>query len=279
MQITTEIITPEFAERVLRENNPTNRRLDRIHTAFLAQEMASGTFAAHNGDAIRFDESGNLLDGQHRLAAIVKCGLSLMMTVARGISRDTFATIDIGKRRNISDVVGIDLAANGMSAPRGAVSAASLLHNYECRFERSTTSAVNGNRRTAPPMSVIRDICVRPGFAEVTVRASSMARRLNTTTIAPVTVALIACGMDNKEAADDYFHRLLSTAGEARGIPEITVTKTLGQWKLGGSTVHRSAYGHLYALLRGYVARRDGESLNLIRVPKTPDGFIYLPTA
>lgn len=276
MHISFEIITPEFASNLLAEHNPHNRRLDIGHVTFLAKTMLSGEFSHDNGDALRFDENGDLLDGQHRLAAIVKTGQPREMMVARGIARDTFATIDIGKRRNVADVVSIDLTAAGGHAPRGAASAATMLYSYERRFEQGAAVG-GGQRRNAPPVSAIRAICMRNGFSDAVERATRIARAVNSM-IAPATVALIACEMNSKAASDAYFHRLKTMEGMNHGAPEHTVIKSFTLWKTSGTTVQRSAYGHLYALLRGYLASRDGESLEFIRMPKDTSGFIYLPT-
>lgn len=278
MQLEFRTITPEQAADMLAKHNTFNRKLDASHAAFLAKEMERGTFRPDNGDSIRIDAEGNIIDGQHRLAAIVKTGKPVTMLVANDIDRDTFATIDMGKRRTVHDIVCIDLLSAGIVAPRGTAASARLLLEYEGRFAGGATIASKGARRAAMPVDVVRDACKRAGFIFAVERAIKISKRMSIVTTAPVAVALLACERDNKTACDAYFHRLQTMEGLQPGAPEHSVDRALRQWKSSGSPLQRSAYGQLFALIRGYLASRDGQRLSLIRVPQSPETFPYLPT-
>lgn len=278
MQLEFRTITPEQAADMLAKHNTFNRKLDASHAAFLAKEMERGTFRPDNGDSIRIDAEGNIIDGQHRLAAIVKTGKPVTMLVANGIDRDTFATIDMGKRRTVHDIVCIDLLSAGIVAPRGTAASARLLLEYEGQFAGGATIASKGARRAAMPVDVVRDACKRAGFIFAVERAIKISKRMSIVTTAPVAVALLACERDNKTACDAYFHRLQTMEGLQPGAPEHSVDRALRQWKSSGSPLQRSAYGQLFALIRGYLASRDGQRLSLIRVPQSPETFPYLPT-
>ena len=60
-------VTPSQAGIWLK-SNPNNRSLSRSRVERLAGYMREGKFH-QNGDTIRFDEDGALLDGQHRVGA------------------------------------------------------------------------------------------------------------------------------------------------------------------------------------------------------------------
>ena len=278
MQLEFQTITPEQASDLLTNHNPSNRRLDARHATFLAQEMERGTFRPDNGDSIRIDVDGNILDGQHRLAAIVKAGQPVTMLVAKDVDREAFATIDTGKRRTVQDVVGIELARSGVVAPKGLATAARLLHQYESRFEVGTMDPSRGARAQAVPVDAVREACGRPGFVDVVERSAKIARKMVVVKTAPVAVALLVCEIDNKAASDVFFHRMQTLEGLSPGSPEYSAWRSLRSWRENASTVQRSAYGQLFALIRGYIASRDGETLKLIRIPKTPETFPYLPT-
>jgi hypothetical protein len=62
----------------------------------------------HQGIAI--DTEGNLLDGQHRLYAVIESGVSVSMTVSRGVDIDTRSVVDCGATRVSHDRV--TLSAN-----------------------------------------------------------------------------------------------------------------------------------------------------------------------
>lgn len=277
MQLEFQNITPDYAAKLLAEHNPNNRPMSRQHVLFISQEMQRGTFRPDNGDSIRFDASGNIIDGQHRLAAIVHAGKPVMMLVARGIEADAFATIDIGKPRTVNDIIGIDLKLDGVQMPRGTAASARLLLEYESRFS-SGTSSDRSNRQAMSPVDMVRATCKRPGFIDAVERAAKIARKMLIVNTAPVAVTIIACENNNKAASDVYLHRLQTMEGLQPGAPEHSVDRALRTWKVNGSSLQRSAYGQLFALIRGYLASRDGERLNRIYVPATPETFPYLPT-
>lgn len=57
----------------------------------------------HQG--IAFDLNSELLDGQHRLAAIVRAKQSVTLMVTYNADRDTYTVLDQGQRRSASDAI------------------------------------------------------------------------------------------------------------------------------------------------------------------------------
>lgn len=92
-------MTPEMANEIL-ERNKNNRKIRLYVVDRYARDMANGKWEI-NGDTIVFDESGNLTDGQHRLMAVVKAGVTVDMIAVYGIPFS--ATKDIGLPRSIAD--------------------------------------------------------------------------------------------------------------------------------------------------------------------------------
>lgn len=100
----TEIIGPEIAKYYL-EFNGNNRRLRPSHVKALAYDMKNGHWqVTHQG--IAFDDTGRLIDGQHRLHAIVEAGVAVQMPVTRGCNASAFSIIDTGSKRTPSDITG-----------------------------------------------------------------------------------------------------------------------------------------------------------------------------
>jgi hypothetical protein len=99
-----ELITPEIAARILATVNVGNRPIAQHIVRSYAAEMSSGNWMeSHQGPA--FDEDGNLLDGQHRLAAIVESGHSVFMNVTYNVPRASFDVLDIGYKRTAAHVI------------------------------------------------------------------------------------------------------------------------------------------------------------------------------
>lgn len=113
-----EKVTPFIAAAYL-ERNTSNRRMSYHRVEALAEAMRRGEWV-FNGDSIRFSDDGTLLDGQHRLSAVVKSGTTQNFLVVRGLPKKVFATIDTGAARSASDVIGLAGVKNQAVASSGA---------------------------------------------------------------------------------------------------------------------------------------------------------------
>ncbi len=103
MKAELKTITPELANEML-EANTANRPLKEVQVATLAKEMKAGRWKV-NGDMIRFSDSNVIIDGQHRLEAVVRSGITIQSWVMYGLPSDVFDTIDVGKRRSAGDTL------------------------------------------------------------------------------------------------------------------------------------------------------------------------------
>lgn len=102
-QTTIVRVNPEYASLILERHAP-NRPITKRMVRQYADDMASGRWV-YNGQNLIFDKDGYLIDGQHRLNAVVKSGATVEMGVTIGVDRATFDTIDTGRRRNNSDLM------------------------------------------------------------------------------------------------------------------------------------------------------------------------------
>ena len=101
---TLELITPECARKYLQANTQ-NRKLRKNHVGRLAQIIRNNQWQiTHQG--IAFDPDGTLIDGQHRLNAIVLADLPVQMWVCRGLSRQSLFALDQGATRQAHDIAG-----------------------------------------------------------------------------------------------------------------------------------------------------------------------------
>ena len=109
MKATIEYITPEKAQRMLKDNEH-NRTLSEAATEKYAQAMIRGRWI-ENGAPICFS-GDTLLDGQHRLSALIKSGISRHFVVVSGLEKSAFTSFDTGKSRSLSDVLSIQKQEN-----------------------------------------------------------------------------------------------------------------------------------------------------------------------
>lgn len=128
IQFAVERITPAKAEEYLLFNTK-NRKLSRRRVSELANTIKRGEWAL-NGECIKFAGSKKkvlLVDGQHRLEAIVQAGQPVEMCVIRGLEPDAFQTVDAGKPRTPGDCLYVLDYKN----PNALAAAGRQLRNYE----------------------------------------------------------------------------------------------------------------------------------------------------
>lgn len=91
-----------------------------------ARDMASGAWK-FNGETIKFSTDGNLLDGQHRLNAIIQSGCTVKMMVVWGLDESSQDTVDIGAARTVADMLDME----GVERPKSGAAIAKWLLNAE----------------------------------------------------------------------------------------------------------------------------------------------------
>jgi hypothetical protein len=92
--------------RALLTKNVKNRPLNQRTVARYAADMRRGAWAT-TGDTIKIGRSGLVIDGQHRLAAIVEADASVTIAIAYDVPDESFDSIDIGRARKGSDALSI----------------------------------------------------------------------------------------------------------------------------------------------------------------------------
>ena len=123
IEVTTVMVTPELARQLLEKNNH-NRPVSEKRVNYYARQIEDGDWKL-NGESIIVARDGTLLDGQHRLLAIMLAGVPIQALVVRNVDRKAFATIDGGSVRTIADIYGID----GEEHPKTLATAARFLDN------------------------------------------------------------------------------------------------------------------------------------------------------
>jgi hypothetical protein len=137
-----------IAETILREYNLGNRPKKPKKIAEFAADMAAQRWAL-TGESIKF--SHRLRDGQNRLAACMRAGVSFATYVVFGIDDDAFDRMDQGRNRSGADVLAIAGFQN-TAALSGAVRWANLIETGRAK-----------QRDTYPPPEILRLLQERYG--------------------------------------------------------------------------------------------------------------------
>lgn len=92
MTVSVETHTPESAAEIL-SRNTRNRTPNERHIASLAAAMLAGLWQ-FSPQTISIGEDGSLIDGQHRLMALIRAGMTLQFVVARNVPCRTRDVVD-----------------------------------------------------------------------------------------------------------------------------------------------------------------------------------------
>ncbi len=207
-------VTPEAAKSLL-ENNPRNRIINKSTVSNYASAMLAGDWKM-NGEAIQVADNGQLLNGQHRLSAVIKSGMTIPFLMVIGLSPDTFSTYDQGKKRSVSDVLGI----------RGEKYATSLASGAKYMFLHKTFGNPFYRTTAASPDAIVRTIDEHPKLREFAAKVGHN-RAFCKTYIrgGPATFCMTLFDEADSEAAALFFEELetgtnLSPLSPARALRE-----------------------------------------------------------
>ena len=137
-------VTPELAVTLL-DGNLKNRPKNNRNFKRLCSQLRDGKWKV-NGTTITFSRHWHLLDGQHRLFAIVETGISAPCILGIGFDAAAFATLDQGAKRTNAD----NLSIAGFGNTRLL---AAMIGIYQAA---KNGSAVSGSARSIEPEDCIR---------------------------------------------------------------------------------------------------------------------------
>lgn len=128
-------ITPAIAKELLARNKRNRKVSDRNYQVVLRSIIRNEWKL--NGEAIKIDRNGYVLDGQHRLHAIVESETPIETFIIEGLDPDTQDTMDTGKSRTVADVLQI----RGEKNTHTLASIIRRIYIYEAHGIKAATSA------------------------------------------------------------------------------------------------------------------------------------------
>lgn len=138
-------ITPAMAKELLDNHNFKNPR--NIRSAYwkaYVNDMVNGHWTPAQSDMIVIDVDGNLINGQHRLKAVLESGMPQIFWVMQDAPANLDSTMDNGKPRNLNDYVKdiphgnhVSTVARVMDAMKNGI--ATFSNVMYARLERNVT--------------------------------------------------------------------------------------------------------------------------------------------
>jgi len=136
MKTEVRMVSPDGARQMLKRNG-NNRAVSKKHINFLSNEMKKGNWL-FDGAPIRFSEGGVLLDGQHRLNAVIDSDTTQQFLIVTGIEHEAFKVMDTGKNRNAGDIMSIE----GIKYPNQTAATIRII----IKMKNGVTSNGGGNK-------------------------------------------------------------------------------------------------------------------------------------
>lgn len=242
-----------WAQDVLERRNNNNRNLSERHVNRLARDMANGVFV-YNGDNIRFASDGTLLDGQHRLAAIVKSDVALDLGVVWNLPNSTQDTMDDGRKRTMANV--LELSGEGYKAK----TVASILRRL-VMLERGSlrnTGFAPTKREMQAYLDAHPDVQDSAAMAEHVRNGQAVRCAASTLGLAHYLFA-----QKDRAAANEFFTLLRTGAGLEAGNPILVLRNRLS---IEGSTRLASEQPEVLAwFIKAWNAWRQGKRIKILR--------------
>lgn len=250
---TVEIVdaTPTMAESWLAKN-PNNRNLRQPVVASYARDMVSGNWRL-NGETLKFDQAGKLIDGQHRLSAVIAADVSVSMVVMRGVDADVMDTVDVGAKRIYADA----LKLQGEDNPTTLAAVVRRAVMWQ-QCARTNTGAV---RPTAGEMNNFIE-------ANPQIRTSAgVAARYATKTFLPASVIGLCHWLFSPldpDEADWFLARVADGDGVAADSPIAALRLRIVRFRVGGGRETEA----LALMILAWNAHRAGGSRSKLQMPK-----------
>lgn len=204
-------VTPEMAARWL-EGKCKNRNINNKQVEKFAKDMIAGAWHL-NGETIVFSEDETLMDGQHRLWAVVESGCTVKLCIVKGAKEDSMDTFDMGRARTFSDALQI----NGKVDTRYLAGAARWWRWYDSF--RKGGLATGGH----PSHAELKVVLAKHPMVELAAGAIPKSKAKRLIPAAVLTFVLSAAMERDIDAAEQWLNALAS----GQGLPEDSATYLL----------------------------------------------------
>jgi len=229
-------VTADLAHELLEMNISGQRSLSQSAVERYATDMASYDWI-FNGAAILISNENKLIDGQHRLNAIVESGTPQVLLIVRGVSTEAMQTVDTNRRRSYADTLKMKKIKNhtvvaalntrvwywfhGNYGTRGVGRIANPQHlsatpsNAQKDFWMGKIQAAYGVTMEAAAAHGVKAYAARPGISSSTYALAWV----------------LMSGID-KDLREGFFHELLvESASSKTGYPIVALTNRLARLK------------------------------------------------
>lgn len=259
-------VSPEIARSMLEYNIDNRPIVDRLVDSW-SRTMVSGGWVEAIGDPIRFASTGKLLDGQKRLKAVVKSGVTVKFDVVTGLSESSQDVMDSGQHRSPAD----QLKINGIKNHMVVAAAVRLLWLWD----RDALISNNPAPSNAEQLDYFLELTGATSSIEesAAVASTSGAKRW----ISPSVIAACHYRMvrADGQAAMDFFEKLGSGANLPVNSPILALRETMRLRREAGKKLTQAQ--QVYLVGRAWTLWRKGGSASRLPLPKSSLTMAHIP--
>jgi hypothetical protein len=253
-------ISPQRAAEMLAANT-ANRPLSRSTVRGFAEAMRRGDWlVTHQG--IAFDTRGVLVDGQHRLAAIVEADLPVEMTVFTDVEPDTFDVLDTGKRRNAADVLAIE-------GEKSSILLAAMVRTV-WQYQNRPDASWSGGNAAVTNHQIVQTLAANPKLRDFVPVADRIAAETGMIKSAAGAAAYLVdqANKTSKQQLADWHEGILEGAGLGKNDPRLVFRKTMfamARKQAGVVQRRRDTREHVTLYVKAFNAWAAGETITGLR--------------
>lgn len=256
MKTETQYITPELAKKMLGKM-VLNRSVSHHRVHQYAADMRNGKWML-SPHGIVFDAEGKLIDGQHRLLAIIEFGSTVPMNVTTGTSPDLFRVIDTGQARSRGQIAHIGGVPNA--------NAVTSIVNHVHLIRHSVGRECVGPNGAAPlSMSDFLDMIRSDDRYVYSSRIAGNAQKMcKALTHTPMGAVHYLASLNHPREADSFVRGIGDGDGLRRGDPRFAVRERM--IARASSQKKESIYVIDWWFIAAWNAYIDGREMKIIRI-------------
>ena len=258
MRSKVQTVTPKKAAEWLSANT-SNRPLSKPVVRGFAEAMRRGEWVVtHQG--IAFDVDGVLIDGQHRLAAIVEADQPIDLTVFTDVATDTFDVLDTGKRRNASDVLAIE-------GEKSATMLATVVRTVWL-FENRPDLNWSGGAARVTNHQIIETLQAHPKLRDFTTRGEQIATATGMIKSSAGAASYLVERVNKRADLTTWYEGIVEGTGLTKGDPRLLFRRAMfngARKQLGQPLRRRDTREHVAFYVKAFNAWANGEPLAQLR--------------
>lgn len=256
-----ERITVKMAKEFLDSRRENQRNISPRHTMEIVDAILMGRWR-YNGESIKFDIDGCMVDGQHRCVAAIKAGKSFISDIVYGLPVDAYYTIDYKhKQRSMGDILKVEGEQNTCRL-------ASALAWHIAYNANAITSSGKKARVSPDAMQISAELKHHPKMRDSSFYVSKCRHLMGS---APLAFLHYLFSQKDSEMADMFLDQLATGENLSKTNPALYIRKILLEDKIKNKA--KLPIGEKVAyIIKGWNLlrnRKDASSVNSIKWKST----------